>query len=84
MSWRDISARIIRQVIAETKNADPSVRKQRLFDAYPFGERKYHPYRIWCDEIRRQLGLKPLTQKGGYKAEIIPDEQGHLFDESRN
>lgn len=21
-------------------------------------ERKYHPYKIWCDEIRRQLGQK--------------------------
>jgi hypothetical protein len=25
-----------------------------LLAAYPFGERKYHPYKIWLSEIRRQ------------------------------
>ena len=22
------------------------------------GERRYHPYKIWCDEIQRQRGKK--------------------------
>jgi hypothetical protein len=42
-----------------------------LFDAYPFGERKYTPYKIWLDEIKRQVGTKKegpdLFASGEYK-----------------
>lgn len=29
--------------------------KAALKEAYPFGQRAYHPYKIWCDEVRKQL-----------------------------
>jgi hypothetical protein len=41
--------------------------RARLREAYPFGERKYHPYKIWLDEIRRQLGT---TDKKGIKTDL--------------
>jgi hypothetical protein len=34
-----------------------------LRDAYPWGERAYHPYRIWCSEVNRQLAcLRPVDE----------------------
>lgn len=57
--WRDKAAPIVRQVLADTKGRPECEIKAALRDAYPFGQRQYHPYKIWCDEIRRQRGQKP-------------------------
>lgn len=53
--WRDIAAPIIRQVIAEVGTEDTKKLKKALIHAYPFYEKKLHPYRIWRDEVKRQL-----------------------------
>jgi hypothetical protein len=39
--------------------------RRALRDAYPFGERARWPYKVWCDEVRRWLGLprKPLRKR---------------------
>lgn len=60
MSWRDTARPIIVRVIRDVGRDDPGRLKRALFDAYPFGERAYHPYKVWLDEIKRQLGT------GGY------------------
>ena len=57
-SWRDRAAPIIREVILRVGREDAGKLKRELFDAYPFGERKYTPYKIWLDEIKRQVGMK--------------------------
>lgn len=57
-SWRDRAAPIIRGVILEVGREDEKKLRKALFDAYPFGERKYTPYKIWLDEIKRQVGSK--------------------------
>ena len=56
-TWRDIARPIIEKVIAN-HSGDEKALKKALLDAYPFGERKYHPYKIWLDEIKRQTGTK--------------------------
>jgi hypothetical protein len=56
MSWRETARPIISKILNE--HTDEAAIKKALFDAYPFGERRYHPYKIWLDEIRRQRGLK--------------------------
>jgi hypothetical protein len=63
MSWQQYSAPIIKRVIEQCGTEDMKLLRKKLHEAYPFGERKYHPYKIWCDEIRRQLGLKRPTSK---------------------
>jgi hypothetical protein len=54
-SWRDKASPVIAEILAR-----PSLtifeQNAELSKAYPFGERKYHPYKIWLDEIRRQRG----------------------------
>jgi hypothetical protein len=63
MSWRQYCAPIIKRVIDQCGTEDMKLLRKKLHAAYPFGERKYHPYKIWCDEIRSQLGLKRATSK---------------------
>lgn len=53
--WRKIAAPIISRVIAEHGTDNMRGLRRALREAYPFGPRRFHPYRIWCDEIRRQL-----------------------------
>ena len=61
-SWRDIARPIIAEVLAETRGRSEKDIRKALFDAYPFGERAMHPYKVWCDEVRRQTGRKPPTK----------------------
>lgn len=56
-TWREVAQRVIAEVRrAHPKAAGPELRRL-LRDAYPWGPRRYHPYRIWCEEVRRALGL---------------------------
>jgi len=57
-TWRDRAKPIIREVLAETQGLPEKEIKAAIRDAYPFGERAYHPYKIWLDEVRRQRGIK--------------------------
>lgn len=62
-TWRDRCAPIIEKVLKETKGQGEAEVKKALFDAYPFGMRQYHPYKIWLSEIRRQRGIKSKPKK---------------------
>lgn len=62
-TWRTKAAPIIRQVLKETKGQSEKEIRKALIDAYPFGVREYHPYKIWCDEIRVQRGKKKSKQR---------------------
>lgn len=55
-SWRDMAKPIIVSVIARVGKQDMKALRKELREAYPFGPRENHPYKSWCDEIRRQLG----------------------------
>lgn len=74
-TWRDYARPIIAKVLEVNKNADERATRKALKAAYPFGERKYHPYKIWLSEIQVQLNKKTL----GKKKNIVPKEQGKLF-----
>ena len=63
-TWRDIARPIIEKVLEENKGKPDIVIRQALFKAYPFGERRYHPYKIWCDEIQRQRGKRECFEDG--------------------
>jgi hypothetical protein len=64
MSWRDACRPMIAEVVRKYRDQDgkltvtESVIRKELREVYPWGERKYHPYKIWCDEINVQLGKK--------------------------
>lgn len=53
MSWREHAAQVVAATIQRIGNDEKELRKA-LREAYPFGERKYRPYKVWCDEVNRQ------------------------------
>lgn len=73
MSWRDKCRPIIAAVI-ERFGEDESALKRELLAAYPFGERANHPYTIWLDEIKRQLGTKKM-KTGEVKIVPLPGQK---------
>ena len=74
-TWRDKARPIIQAVIAKHGIDDLRTLRRALRDAYPWGPRQYHPYKIWCDEVRVQLGLKPEPEPTPSGDESLP-----LFD----
>jgi len=50
--WR-IIARLTLDKLALRKDDPIGEVKRKIFDAYPFGERRYTPYKIWLEEVHR-------------------------------
>ena len=59
-TWRERLAPLISEIIIREGTADMRKLRKALREAFPCGERKYHPYRIWLDEINVQLGIKKM------------------------
>ncbi len=81
--WRNM----VQPIIAEVLNRGLPLKEQRaaLRESYPFGERRYHPYKIWLDEVARQTGRKPKlgSRMNVHGKAVMPPEpnpnQGDLF-----
>jgi hypothetical protein len=58
MTWREHCRPIIAKVLADNKDKSEKEIRKALRDAYPYGERRMHPYKIWCDEIKVQRKTK--------------------------
>lgn len=66
--WRKRAAPIITKVLEENKGKSEAEIRLALREAYPFGPRQYHPYKIWLDEIKRQTGrLWPIGHKRAWE-----------------
>jgi hypothetical protein len=68
--WRKQAAEVISEVLDQCSGWETDgseghkAMRARLREAYPFGEKKYYPYKIWLDEIARQTGRKwPIGHK---------------------
>lgn len=61
-TWRDSCKPIINKVLKANEGKSEKEIRKALSDAYPFGERAYHPYKVWLDEIKVQRGLKKKKQ----------------------
>jgi len=48
--------------------------KAALRAAYPFGPREHHPYRIWLDEIRRQMGHRTKPFGSSSSRRVSPEQ----------
>lgn len=66
--WRVRATPIIQAVIAEHHGEPLATIRRHLRAAFPWGPRELHPYKIWCDECRRQLLLECLPK------EFSPDD----------
>lgn len=82
VKWRDEAAPIIAATIVEVTgklrppfSEDEQMRIRRVLrDRYPFGERSMWPYKVWCDEVRRQLG-----ERSSAKCSDVAPGQQKLF-----
>lgn len=63
-AWRERCAPIIADVIQRVGRSDTKALRKALREAYPFGERAYHPYKVWLDEIKCQLGQRQFNVRG--------------------
>lgn len=61
-SWKEESMQIIRNVLKDNEHSTEQELKRALKDAYPFGERKHWPYKIWLDCVRRALAGRRLSE----------------------
>jgi len=81
-TWREQAAPIIQRVIHNcraTGKTEKQIRKA-LSDAYPFGPKKYWPYKVWLDEIKRQLHPETVNHyRQRVKKIEVPKEQMELF-----
>jgi hypothetical protein len=55
MDWRIVARLEIEKVIGKYGLSHPDIKKF-ISDAYPFGERKYWPRKVWLDEVKKCLG----------------------------
>lgn len=68
-TWRSTASHVIRQVLEQTKGKSAAEIRARLIAAYPFGERRYWPYKVWLSEVARQTGRhRTPTRKAVEKA----------------
>lgn len=63
MTWRKWFAPIIDRILQENKGEPIKEVRKALRDAWRWGPRKHHPYKIWLNEIRIQLGEIPRGRK---------------------
>lgn len=78
--YRVESRRIIHQVIEDNVHGpvqtllhhDILELRAKLREAYPYGEKRFYPYRIWCEEVRHALGFEVRKPKRYHKPRLIP------------
>lgn len=56
-------ARVADAILADVfrklpKDAPEEAVNKAIFDAYPFGERRYHPYKVWLDRVRHWKAMR--------------------------
>ena len=74
-SWRDIATPIVAQVLWDNREKTEKEIRKAIKEAYPFGERRMWPYKVWLNEVRRQRGLL----KNRTKQQRDVDGQGVMF-----
>lgn len=70
MSWKLRAREVCRETIAANPGADWPTMKTRLDAAYPFGMRKYTPYKLWLEER-----AKALSEYASMIGDAAPDRR---------
>jgi len=60
-TWREHCSPIIRRIILEVGTEDMKKLRKVLRDSYPYGEKKFWPYKVWLSEIRKQIHFEAGT-----------------------
>lgn len=76
--WRKPAAPVIAGVIKAVGTDDLPRLRRALSDAYPWPPKRGHPYKIWLDEISRQLAPPPIYQPPGAKRRLPTPDSDQL------
>jgi hypothetical protein len=56
--------------------------KKKISEAYLFGERAYHPYKIWLSAVNQYFNPKPNAPRlKEAKTELVNENQISMFGE---
>lgn len=55
VTWRNRARLVIEQVLQGVAENDPDKLWAILNDAYPFGERKHTPWKVWKEEVKKVI-----------------------------
>lgn len=82
--WRRSARLVIEETLRVLVETNPSAsekeKRQALSEAYPFGPRKHHPYKIWCNEVARALHPERYSQRGVGRI-MVADLTMPMFEE---
>ena len=56
-TWKEKAQRVIHPLLKGFNGTKTDMRKL-LNQHYPFGQRKNHPYKIWCSEVNAAIAFK--------------------------
>lgn len=79
--WRAQARVVAQKVVREHAGKGLSAVQAELRKAYPFGERRYWPYKVWCEEQRHALRsvphfralVRPVVQESQRRAKAQRD-----------
>ncbi len=56
-TWRERARESLQTAYdaARAQGLEGKALEKALFDSYPFGQRAYTPYKVWCEERRKLL-----------------------------
>jgi hypothetical protein len=77
VSWsrRAAARQVIAEAIAGTEGMLEAEVIARIDAAYPWGERKYHPYKVWLEERRAAIArLRGVAIESGLSAAAAADQ----------
>jgi len=77
-TWGQAARKIIERVLSTMPGASIKEKQVALRAAYPFGERRYWPYRAWRRQVRIALGLQKDRTRGARSPHASLDTP--LFD----
>jgi len=56
-TWAMHAQAVIDRVLSQMPGANLAEKRRALHDAYPYGQRRHWPYKVWCRQVRISLGL---------------------------
>ncbi|HXH05395.1 MAG TPA: hypothetical protein VNI83_02275 [Vicinamibacterales bacterium] len=81
LRWRDRADKVLRELFLapDGTRREPPPTAAEIRDAYPFGMRKYTPYKVWLEQVKRWQSGGPLRKPDAIKRISVPPEQGALL-----
>ena len=59
MTWAEKCHIVLEEILQQHPHDTPE-RRKAIRDAYPFGERKYWPYKVWCKVVSDMTKAKKI------------------------